>query len=90
MSENDELILVADDDEHIVELVSMYLRKAGFRVETASDGDEALKKTKEQQPDLVGAGHHDAGPGRPAGLPRAATPQRCADRAADGALVRHR
>ena len=26
MTENDELILVADDDEHIVELVSMYLR----------------------------------------------------------------
>ncbi|MCH8161500.1 MAG: response regulator, partial [Chloroflexi bacterium] len=53
MSENDELILVADDDEHIVELVSMYLQKAGFRVETAFDGDEALKKTKEHQPDLL-------------------------------------
>ena len=53
MSENDDLILVADDDEHIVELVSMYLKKAGFRVETAFDGNEALKKTKEKQPSLL-------------------------------------
>ncbi len=53
MSENNDLILVADDDEHIVELVSMYLKKAGFRVETAFDGNEALKKTKEKQPSLL-------------------------------------
>lgn len=53
MGEENDLILVADDDEHIVELVSMYLRKAGFRVETAFDGDEALKKTKEKQPSLL-------------------------------------
>ena len=35
ITESNDLILVADDDEHIVELVSMYLKKAGFRVATA-------------------------------------------------------
>ena len=48
-----DLILVADDDEHIVELVSMYLQRAGYRVEAASDGDETLRKTKELRPSLL-------------------------------------
>src|SRR3990172_13192473 len=47
------LVLVADDDEHIVELVSMYLRREGYAVESAFDGDEALKKTRELHPDLL-------------------------------------
>ena len=48
-----DLILVADDDEHIVELVTMYLRRAGYRVETAFDGDETLRKTRELEPALL-------------------------------------
>jgi DNA-binding response OmpR family regulator len=48
-----ELILVADDDEHIVELVSMYLTRAGYRVAAAADGDEALTKVKELDPALL-------------------------------------
>jgi len=51
-SQND-LVLVADDDPHIVELVGMYLRRSGFRVETAYDGDEALKKANELHPALA-------------------------------------
>ena len=46
-------ILVADDDEHTVELVALYLRRAGYRVETACDGDETLRKVKEAQPALI-------------------------------------
>ncbi len=53
MTADNNLVLVADDDEHIVELVSMYLTKAGYIVEAAADGDEALKKTKELQPVLL-------------------------------------
>ena len=34
-------ILVADDEEHIVQLVRLYLTNEGFRVETARDGQEA-------------------------------------------------
>jgi DNA-binding response OmpR family regulator len=47
------LILVADDDEHIVELVSMYLRGAGYRVEAAYDGEETLRQVNELRPALL-------------------------------------
>ncbi|MGB2694790.1 MAG: response regulator transcription factor [Dehalococcoidia bacterium] len=50
---NGNLILVADDDEHIVDLVSLYLRKAGYQVDAAVDGDEALRKIAERHPDLL-------------------------------------
>lgn len=52
-SADGDLILVADDDEHILELVSMYLQRAGYRVEAAFDGDETLRKTRELRPDLL-------------------------------------
>jgi two-component system, OmpR family, response regulator ResD len=48
-----ELILVADDDEHIVQLVELYLRRAMFDVATAADGDEALLKADELHPALL-------------------------------------
>ncbi len=51
-SESD-LILVADDDQHIVELVSMYLRSAGYRVEAAYDGEETLRQVNELHPALL-------------------------------------
>ena len=36
-------ILVADDETHILHVVSMKLKNAGFNVLTASDGQEALE-----------------------------------------------
>ncbi len=48
-----ETILVADDDEHIVELVSMYLKREGYHVEAAYDGDETLRKVNEFHPALL-------------------------------------
>jgi two-component system response regulator ResD len=47
------LVLVADDDPHIVELVSMYLRRDGYAVETAGDGEETLRKVRDYHPDLL-------------------------------------
>jgi DNA-binding response OmpR family regulator len=47
------LVLVADDDVHIVELVTMYLARHGYRVEAAYDGSEALRKARELKPDLL-------------------------------------
>ena len=47
------LVLVADDDAHIVELVTMYLQRNGYRVETAYDGTETLRKARELKPDLL-------------------------------------
>ncbi len=47
------LILVADDDPHIVRLVELYLTKAGYRVAAAEDGDETLRKVRDLRPDLL-------------------------------------
>ncbi len=52
-TDHNDLILVADDDEHIVELVSMYLRGAGYRVEAAYDGEETLRRVNELHPALL-------------------------------------
>jgi diguanylate cyclase (GGDEF)-like protein len=47
------LILVADDDDDIRSLVELRLRKAGYEVVAAADGGEALRLTKEHDPDLL-------------------------------------
>lgn len=46
-------ILVVDDDAHILELVSIQLTQAGYEVEKASNGFEALKLLDEEYPDLA-------------------------------------
>ncbi|RKD34313.1 response regulator [Thermohalobacter berrensis] len=46
-------ILVVDDEEHIVELIKFNLEKNGYEVVTAFEGEEALNKVYEEEPDLV-------------------------------------
>lgn len=46
------LVLVADDDEDFLNLVTLRLEQAGHRVERASNGSEALRKAREANPDL--------------------------------------
>ena len=46
-------ILVIDDEPDIVELVSYNLKKEGFTVSSASDGEEALSKIKKEDFTLV-------------------------------------
>lgn len=46
------LVLVADDDEDLLELVCLHLEGAGYRVSKAADGTEALRLATEQHPDL--------------------------------------
>lgn len=46
-------VLVVDDDENIVKLVSMYLEKDGYRVDSAFDGREALVQFRRSKPDIV-------------------------------------
>lgn len=46
-------ILVVDDDPHVLELLELYLSKDGYRVLTASDGEEGLQKAVAEAPDLV-------------------------------------
>jgi DNA-binding response OmpR family regulator len=52
-SMNQPTILVVDDEESIVEVVSLYLIQAGFRVQHAHDGRSALRAMAAQMPDLV-------------------------------------
>ncbi len=51
-------ILVADDETHILNVVSLKLRNAGFRVLTAQDGQEALDMALAERPDLVITDYH--------------------------------
>lgn len=46
-------ILIVDDDENIAELISLYLVKECFDTEIAADGESALEKFKEYQPQLI-------------------------------------
>lgn len=46
-------ILLIEDDPFLVDIYSTKLKQAGFRVETAVDGDEGWKKITEQKPDLL-------------------------------------
>jgi DNA-binding response OmpR family regulator len=48
-----ETILVVDDEPSIVEVVSLYLRREGFNVLAAADGDTALAMAREHRPDLI-------------------------------------
>ncbi len=46
-------ILIADDEENIRTLYKIELEDAGYIVELASNGKEAVEKFKETSPDLV-------------------------------------
>lgn len=46
-------ILVADDEPQICDVVELYLRREGFEVETATDGETALKAVEQSPPDLI-------------------------------------
>ena len=46
-------ILVVDDEKPIADILQFNLLKEGYRVICAYDGDEALEKVEEEQPDLM-------------------------------------
>ncbi len=48
-----EKILVVEDELSIQEVVSLYLRRAGYQVFAVSDGQKALDHLEEHPPDLV-------------------------------------
>lgn len=47
------LILLVDDDPNITRTLGMRLRSVGYKVITASDGDEALNMALHELPDLI-------------------------------------
>ncbi len=50
---NKATILVVEDEPSVSEVVSLYLKRAGFQVQSARDGQAALKLLSQQLPDLV-------------------------------------
>ena len=46
-------VLVVDDEQSIVTLLKYNLETAGYIVEVAYDGEEALQKVELSQPDLI-------------------------------------
>jgi two-component system alkaline phosphatase synthesis response regulator PhoP len=46
-------ILVVDDEQSIIDLVTAYLRKEGYEVFTAMDGPSGLKAARAFKPDLI-------------------------------------
>jgi two-component system sensor histidine kinase ChiS len=46
-------ILVADDEVHMRQVVTMFLERAGYRVETAGNGKEALDAILKSPPDVL-------------------------------------
>jgi DNA-binding response OmpR family regulator len=47
------LVLCADDDHDILALLAIRLERAGFRVEQATDGEQALSLARELRPDVL-------------------------------------
>jgi len=46
-------ILIADDEPDILEIISYNLNKEGYEIYTAKDGNEAVERAKQLNPDLV-------------------------------------
>jgi DNA-binding response OmpR family regulator len=53
MTEEAPTILVADDDDDILQLVAFRLERAGYTVITVRDGQQALAAAREHVPDLA-------------------------------------
>ena len=49
----EKLVLVVDDEKPIVDILKLNLTKNGYRVEEAYDGESAVAKAKECNPDLI-------------------------------------
>ncbi len=49
----DKKVLIVDDDDSVRDLLEFIVRKEGFKVEKAADGEEALEKARTVSPDLI-------------------------------------
>lgn len=46
-------ILIIEDEQDVVDLLTLHLRKAGFALSTATDGAAGLRKAREESPALI-------------------------------------
>src|SRR5215212_3440740 len=50
---NGKHILIVEDEASVAEVVSLYLKRAGYEVQIASDGKQAMNILERQIPDFV-------------------------------------
>lgn len=50
---NGKRILVVDDESHMIRVVKLFLERAGYRVDTASNGQDALNAILLEPPDVL-------------------------------------
>ena len=60
MNPKDKIILIADDEPDILEIISYNLLKEGYTVYTAKDGNDALDKAKLNKSEFVYTGYFNA------------------------------
>ena len=53
MSPETKTLLVVDDDPAVRESLEELLRRQGYRILTAADGEEGLRLVREKRPDLI-------------------------------------
>ena len=53
MSAESGTVVVVEDDPHIADLVDLYLRREGFRVLLAGDGEKGLEVVRREDPSMV-------------------------------------
>src|SRR5664279_4331241 len=53
MSNSDYVVLIVDDEDDILEFVGYNLRKEGYEVITATNGNDAIQLAKEKTPQLI-------------------------------------
>lgn len=53
MNDSKKKVLVVEDEKNISDIIRFNLEKEGFQVETAFDGEEAVKKIRLMDPDIV-------------------------------------
>jgi DNA-binding response OmpR family regulator len=46
-------ILIIDDEQDVIDLLTLHLRKAGFGLSTATDGAAGLRLAREESPALI-------------------------------------
>lgn len=52
-SETAKLVLIIDDDDGVRELLTFLVKKEGYRVECAVDGEDGFQKAERLKPDLI-------------------------------------
>ena len=53
MKNSDIKVLLVDDEQDIIEIISYNLEKEGYQVSTARNGKEAIEKAKKELPHLI-------------------------------------